>query len=173
MESERSRSFIASSYGVALLMFGVAGTDVISRILPLRVGDTAWRIGSVGIVALSVPTLVLALLIGGVTAWYLQHRVLLRVMAVACLAAAVVMVGVLPFFALDVLELRRLVQPEARPSFHFAMGRAALTVLLTALLLGWTGWAGWRASAAGSRSVPAREKAMSRSGSGMLVGRPG
>jgi hypothetical protein len=107
-------------------------------------GNTAWRIGAVGIISLSVPTLLLALLISSLTALYLQHRIFLRVLAVLSLAGAVALLGVLPFFGLALLEMRALVPAEGRRGFDVAMARAGITVLGAAAALGWLGYAGWK-----------------------------
>jgi hypothetical protein len=145
MDARGPRRLVSSAYLVAFTMAAVAVADMFARVLPARPGDITWRIGVVGIVSLSVPTLLLALLVTFLTAWYLDHRVLLRVLAVLSLASAVVMVGVLPFFGLDLLELRGLVAAEGQASFDLAMGRAALTILGAAATTGWMGYAGWRA----------------------------
>lgn len=156
-------------------MAAVAVADMLARTLPLRPGDTTWRIGTVGIISLSVPTLLLALLVALLTAAHLEHRVLLRVLAGLSLAAALVMAAMLPLFGLDLLELRRLVAAEGRPSFDHAMGRAALTITGAAVATGWMAYAGWRAGrkrpaadVAGGAGAAKKESAKERA---VVVGR--
>jgi hypothetical protein len=145
MEAERARRLVSTAYWVAFIMAAVALADVLGRVLPPRFGDTTWRLGTVGIATLSLPTLLLALLIASLTAWYLQHRLVLRGLAVLGMTGAVLLLAAVPFFALDLLELRSVVAPEARASFHVAMGRAGLTVLAAAAAAAWIAVAAWRA----------------------------
>lgn len=159
MESAQSRTLFSAGYVVAFLMATFALLDLFGRLFPLRAADTSWRIGAVGIVSLNMTTLLLALLVTCLTAYHLQHRRTLRTLSVLSLLAAFIAFLVLPLFALDVLELRRLVRADGKGTFDVAMGRAALTILLTACALAWIGVGSWKAtvvrSARKSTAVPA------------------
>lgn len=170
MAADRSRPLVASAYGVAVLMLAVAAADVLGRILPLRLDQAPWRLGVVGVVTLSLPTMLLAVLVAALAAWRLEHRRVLRTIAILAAASSVLLVLVLPFFALDVIELRRLVQPDGRASFHATMARAALTVLAAAAVAAWVAFAAWKA--AGRRpAAEGRSRGMrsSRTPDGELV----
>jgi MFS family permease len=169
MQMERARPLIASAYVVAFIMAAIAVADILGRLLPTQMGETAWRIGAVGIITLSVPTLLLALLITSLTAWYLEHRIFLRVVAVLSLVGAVALLGVLPFFAVDLLEMRGLVPAEGRRGFDMAMARAGLTVLGAAAALGWMSYAGWKATR--KRTAEVRAEARKQQ-AGVLVSQP-
>lgn len=149
MDRERSRMLIAAGYLVGSVAGVLSLFDLLLKLLPFRFGDTSWRIGSVGLVTLSVPALLISLLVICVTAVLLDHRRTLRAFSILSIGAATVMIAVLPLFVLDFLELRRLVRPEALGTFDLTMVRAAAAVLLTSGVLGWIGVGAWKAT--GSR----------------------
>jgi hypothetical protein len=169
MQTDRARPLIASAYVVAFIMAAIAYADILGRLLPTQAGQTAWRNGAVGIISLSVPTLLLALLITSLTAWYLQHRIFLRVLSALSVVGPVALFGVLPFFALDLLEMRRLVPAEGRRSFDMAMARAGLTVLSAAAALGWLSYTGWKATRKRTAEVRAEAKKQQAS---VLISQP-
>lgn len=172
MTSERARVLYSASYGVAFVMLATAVADVVGRILPLRLGIPAWRIGSLGVVTLQVPTLLLALLLASLAAWHLQHRLVLGLLSGISLAVSLVFVVVLPYFFLDLLELRGSLDVEALAGFDMGMGRAALTIILAAVVSGWMGYAAWlgaRRQREGFRSKE-REKDRDKGRGAMLVG---
>jgi MFS family permease len=158
MQTDRARPLVSSAYLVAFIMAAIAVADILGRLLPAQTGETAWRIGAVGIISLSIPTLLLALLITSLTAWYLQHRVFLRVLAVLSVVGVVALLAVLPFFALDLLEMRRLVPAEGRTGFDTAMARAGMTVLSGAAALGWLSYTGWKAARKGTGEARAEAR---------------
>jgi hypothetical protein len=169
MQTDRVRPLIATAYMVAFIMAAVAVADVLGRLVPPQMGETAWRIGAVGIISLSVPTFLLALLITSLAAWYLGHRLLLRVLAGVSLIGAVALLGVLPFFALDLIEMRGLVPAEGRRGFDLAMARAGLTVLGAAAALVWLSYAGWNATRRRTAEVRAEAK---KQQAGVLISQP-
>jgi hypothetical protein len=169
MEVDRARPLISSAYVVAFIMAAIAAADVLGRLLPTQLGETAWRIGAVGIISLSVPTLLLALLISSLAALYLKHRTFLRVLAVLSLVGAVALLGVLPFFGMDLLEMRELVPAEGRRGFDTAMARAGITVLGAAAAMGWLSYAGWKATR--TRTAEVRAEARKQQ-AGVLISQP-
>jgi hypothetical protein len=147
MPTDRSRTLIAAGYAVGTILCSTALFDLVLKLRPFRSAEVTWRIGAVGTTTIQLGTLLLALLIFCVTASLLEHRWLLRALSVLALCAAATSLAILPLFSLDVLQLRNLVRPEAKATLDLTMGRAALTVLLSAMALAWIGVGAWRAAA--------------------------
>ncbi len=101
-------------FGFALIL--TAAIDLLTTVWPLRPGQMTWRYGFLGLSAgyLQTPTLGLMLIIG---ASIVDRRpVVLRVTAGICLATAVILIGVMGIFALDVVQVRGLRPEEAQRS---------------------------------------------------------
>jgi hypothetical protein len=144
MNRETSRMLFSSGYAVAFILLSLSISDIVMRLLPFRAGDTAWRIGAVGTVSTLVATWLLGLLIIFVTAAWLEHRMVLRALSVVSMVAAVATILVLPFFALDTLELRRAIRPDTMLPYDVTMIRASLGIVMTAGALAWMSVGGWR-----------------------------
>ncbi len=153
MDPQKSRSLISSGYIVATLWAIFSLIDLVVRLYPVRFSATTWRVGAVGLGSLSLATLLLALFILCVTASLLQHRRVLRTLSVLSVVAGVALASLLPLFLLDVIELRRLVPPEARLPFDWGMGRAAVMLLLSSGAFLWIGRSGWKATVVGRKSA--------------------
>jgi hypothetical protein len=146
MEIGASRRLFASGYLVAFVMGTVTFYDLFMRLRPFRPGDPTWRLGSVGTVSLNLPTILLALMIVALTAGVLRHVRALQAIVVLSILGSIAVLAALPFFALDVLQLRNLVQPDALTTVDLTMGRAVLTLLLTVVALAWMGSGSWRSA---------------------------
>jgi hypothetical protein len=165
MNIEKSRPLIASGYFIAAFVIVTASSDLLMRLLPLRAGETSWRMGAVGLASGTAPTLLTGLFIAVVTALVLGHRWVMRSFAVASVVAAVAILVVVPFFALDILEMRALVRPEGKTAYDMTVVRAVLALVFTAAALVWMGVAGWKSTAARHRERKGGEAA----GTGLLV----
>jgi hypothetical protein len=160
MNTEKPRLLISSGYVVALMILVFSVSDVVMRMLPLRGGDTAWRIGAVGTVSGNIATWLLALLMISLTAFFMEHRRVLRTVAVFCVIGAVVTMLVVPFFLLDVLQLRRAIRSDTLLPFDVTMLRATLAIICTSAALLWMGIGGWKSTAAPRRKADASPAAM-------------
>jgi hypothetical protein len=99
-------------FGCALIL--TAAIDLLSTAWPLRPGEMTWRYGFFGLSAgyLQTPTLGLMLIMG---ASIVERRPLvLRITAGIFLATAVILIGVMGIFALDVVQVRGLRPEEAQ-----------------------------------------------------------
>ncbi len=99
-------------FGFALMMH--AAIDLFSTVWPMRPTELAWRYGFLGLAAgyLQTPTLGL-LLIGGTAIWE-GRRVVVRGTGLGFLVCALILLGVIGIFGLDVLAMRDLRPPEAQ-----------------------------------------------------------
>lgn len=128
-----------AAYLVALAVLGPFLTPQIGIWDPIggvSVGSLSWRFGFQGLIYSSLFYLLLALLLGALTAGYFGHRRALFGLGIASIILAVLLAAGLPFFALDTLQLRKTLNPEAfQPYKTAAMKGAALAVLAVPIFL--------------------------------------
>jgi hypothetical protein len=103
-----------AAYVLALSMILGPLVDLITTVLPARLGDVTWRYGFAGLAAgyLLTPLLGLALAIG-VALWQEDLR-LLRALGILALVAAGGLIPMLGMWGLDVLAVREMRDPDAR-----------------------------------------------------------
>lgn len=99
-------------FGLALIL--TAAIDLFTTVWPMRPGEMTWRYGFLGLAAgyLQTPTLGLMLIMGA--AVIDRSAGLLRATAGVCLLTAVVLLGVMGIFGLDVIQVRGIRPEEAR-----------------------------------------------------------
>ncbi len=115
--------------------------------LPPRLGDVRWRFGGVGVLfntALLPPLIGLTLIV--FAAMHLEHRRVARVVSILALVRAAVLVLLMPFFMLDYLQLRKLVNPQALRAFDLTTLKATLTGLVMVAIAIAVGMAGLRST---------------------------
>ncbi len=157
--SERADALIAPAYFVAFLLVATPAMDFVTSILPLRFGDIEWRFASVGLLSGFLLTPLLGVILAMGVAAYAEHMLLQRVLAILNLVAGVVFAILFAFFVLDILQLRSVVQAEAKPAFESAASKAIvkhLSFVAAALVMGWRGM---RASAKNDMASPHRPRA--------------
>ena len=99
-------------FGFALILH--AKIDLFTTVWPMRPGELAWRYGFLGLSAGYLQTPTLGLLLIGATGYWQDNALVVRLTGVAYLASALVLLGVLGIFGLDVLAMRDLRPPEAQ-----------------------------------------------------------
>jgi hypothetical protein len=101
-------------FGFALIL--TAAIDLMTTVWPLRPGELTWRYGFLGLAAgyMQTPTLGLLFIMGA--AALDDSPMILRLGALVCLLTALVLIGVMGMFGLDVLQMRGLRPEEARAS---------------------------------------------------------
>lgn len=153
------KDFAWPTYFVGFLMFATPALDFLTNVWPFRVGDVQWRYGAAGIFAGFLLTPVFGILFALGAAVVLKHRMVIRVLSVLNLVAAVLLLVLIVFFALDVVQVRSTIPDdavaEARSMFRIGAVKAAIKFGTVALALAWLGISGIRASRrreSGSRS---------------------
>jgi hypothetical protein len=139
-------ALIGPLYLIALLLIGTPLMDFVSSVLPLRPGELQWRFASVGLLSgfLLTPLLGIVLALG--VAIYADHARFIRLLSAFNVGVAVLFVIVLGAFALDILQLRSVVQAEAKAAFEAAAVKAVVKHGCFIVALGWLGIRGFRAS---------------------------
>ncbi len=151
----KSRYLIATGYWLALLLLVLPLLERVVPLLPLQPFALRWRVQALGSLSqtLLLPLLGAALAVG--TAALLQHRRIVRTLAVLAYAGTLVLAGTALLFVLDLVQYRASIRPDLDKYY-----RAAAVTYVTCYVLGigflfWLGAVSWRA-ARRSRHVGAR-----------------
>jgi hypothetical protein len=151
---ENRRPFLLALYPVGVMLILATVLEPALRVWPLRPTDIGWRFGAVGLAANTLAGVVFGLAWMLFVAVLLEHRTVLRTLAVISLLMGVMSLGVLGLFTLDFLQIRDSVRPELQAGFTRAAVQAVLLTIVsaaTALVLGIGGWRSLR-SHSGSRA---------------------
>lgn len=155
-----NRPLITVVYTVAALMIVVPLLEVVLSVWPLRYGQTSWRFGSIGLMsqALMTPLLGMVLLVG--TAVALGHRRTLLAISVFTLLIALILLVIVPTFALDAIQMRAQVRPTAHRAFDFSALLASIKLSLTLAITLLVAVGAWKAQRQMARRTPGSEADM-------------
>jgi hypothetical protein len=148
--SDRRRYLIGPAYFIAVLLILFAYLDFLLSVWPLKLGDPRWRFGTIGVISSYSGWILLGFLLLFWFAAIAGHRLILKLLAVACLLEAMALLLATMAFPLDVLQLRREVPPDDMWTFQAAAGRAVLKNLACILAFGWMAIAAFK----GARPEP-------------------
>ena len=162
-QGDALRSLGPATYFAGVLMVGLTLADVVATIWPLQFGEIQWRYGAWGLLSGFLLTPVFGLFMLAAAGVILGHVRVLKALWWVNLALALVLVAGCVMFALDVLQLRGAVPPEAKLRFDVGAVKAVVKHLLVAVGLFWLGWACRR----GASDAAVRRRSGS---SGVLVG---
>lgn len=162
-----ARPWLLGLYGLGALLVAQPLLEVISAAWPLRFGEVGWRFGVIGSFLQLVTTFVVGIAVIMLAAYLLRHRLVVRAVGVAALVAVGLFILAAAGFALDYIQLRRMVRPDLVQSFDMTSMRAGLTTLLSIVALAVLGYTGIMVS-----RVPAARRVTRReAGEGLIVGR--
>jgi hypothetical protein len=130
----RIRSLAVPAYLMAALLVLFPLGDTLLTVWPLRLGTVSWRFGAVGIFSRAMMTPLLGLLLALAVAALAKHSRARRGIALLAGLQALVLLIVIPLFALDTLQMRSQVRPEALAGVDVASTIAATKLLLTAVV---------------------------------------
>jgi hypothetical protein len=105
---------VAGLYVFAAMLVVLPLTDLFSTAWPPRLTDLSWRYGFMGLAAGYLQTPLLGLVIALAVGYWLGHAGVLRVLGVASVLLAVVLLGVMALWPMDVMQIRALREPEAQ-----------------------------------------------------------
>lgn len=163
MLSARAQSVVTAVLFVLVVVALSPLADVVVPALPLATGEVRWRFQTYGTLLAALPQLALLLAAISAVGIITGSRQAVRGAAIAAIFLAVVALVLLPFFALDFLEMRRLVTLDRKHTFDMATMKTGLFGGFFVLALGYLGWMGWPASV--------NEKSTERKqGEGLVVG---
>jgi len=136
--------------------------DILTTALPLRADDVQWRFQAEGLVLNAAPQWALILLLAIAVGLYGERLGALKAVAILCLALALILAVLLPFFALDFLTVRHLQAQSRLPAFQRAGVKLAG---IGALIVPGLVWIGLRALAASTLRIRRDEPT-----GGLLIG---
>ncbi len=145
-------------YAVALLLIIVPLADITLRSFATEIGSLQWRFGMVGLLFGNLGTVVLGLGLLGFFAAILGHRGVLRTVGLVAVILAVVLFALMVLFALDAIQMRRLVAVAMKRSILVSSAGAAISASLGMIALLAIGRSALLASRA-DRSADRRTKA--------------
>ena len=141
----RDYSMLAKpAYLLAGLLIVIPMMDLVTNILPARLGDPQWRYGSLGLFAGFSLTPLLGLLVLAGAAVALDHARMLWIAGIASMVIGVLLVLSLGLFVLDVLQIRGNVNPDLMRTFDIGAAKAVVKIVGVAGSMLWMGWASWR-----------------------------
>jgi hypothetical protein len=162
-----ARPWLLGLYGLGALLVVQPPLEVISAAWPLRFGEVGWRFGVIGSFQQLATTFVVGVGLIMLAAYLLRHRLVVRAAAVAALVVVVLFVLGAAGFALDYVQLRRMVRPELVHGFDMTSMRAGVSALLSIVALAVLGYTGMLVS----RLPAARRVTRREAGEGLIVGR--
>ncbi|MDH3497185.1 MAG: hypothetical protein OER21_10500 [Gemmatimonadota bacterium] len=139
-------------YLFALLLVVFPLGDLLVNVWPPRVGELQWRYGSIGLLSGFWLTPLFGVALGAICASVLEHRRVLRTLAVLSLIAVFVMSGLVVLFTLDWLQVRPTIPAEGKASMDVGSLKALVKHGVVAVLFVWFGVAGWQTSRPDGRS---------------------
>jgi hypothetical protein len=168
--SPRLRPWLFGLYALAALLFLQPFIEAFSATWPPRTAELGWRFAVTGILYTMLPTVLFALLIAAVAAFFLGHRTGLRVVGVIALILGVVVTLLTASFVLDALQLRRIVRTEAKGGYDLAGIKAVVTALIAIASCAALGVGAFRATQRSGAPGPSRRRA---AGEGIVIGQRG
>ena len=148
MKGKRPLTFAA--YTMVFFIGTAPLLEKVISVLPGRLGNTAWRYGTVGVIseALTLPLLALALGVG--LALILKHRRTMRVLASLAWLGALVSAIVVPLFGLDAVQLRNALNEDVLLAFDVATATAVFKMSAAVVLSSMIAVGGWRSTIGGA-----------------------
>lgn len=140
------RFLVASCYGVLILMFVTPFAETFLSILPIRISEVNWRFGVFGLFsrALMTPLLALAAMCG--LAYVRGHRGTLRFLGGIAALLVVILVLSIGMFALDAVQARAQVSPQAMSSFDVAATLAVGKIVFSSVILTLMAIGAWKSA---------------------------
>lgn len=151
---ETASRYAKALYGVTLLLVLVPLADVAIRSMTGEFGSLQWRFGLVGILFGNLGTVVLGLGLAGLIAALVGNRGTLRGVGFFAILLAVVLVALMALFALDALQMRRLVVAAVKRQVLLSSAGAAASAGMAVIALGMIG----RGALVASRSARTPER---------------
>lgn len=162
--SARAQALIPALIALLVVVTLSPFADVIVPRMPLQLGDPQPRFALFGLLLASAPQVTLLLVVMAAVGLYGGYRLGVRIAAIFAIVTAIVYALLVPFFGLDFLQVRRLVNVEAKSAFDLAaMKTGAFAALMVPLLL----WCGWLALQASKKDETATKRTK---GQGLVVG---
>jgi hypothetical protein len=127
--------------------------ELIQATSPFRPSDAIWRVGAMGLLARSLVTPILALVIAYGAAVILEQPRVLRTLTIVAGAVGAAMGVGLILYALDALQVRTQITPQARATVQLGFLLSLVKFGVGLAFLGSLAVSAWRTAAALTRSA--------------------
>ncbi|MES2304375.1 MAG: hypothetical protein V4558_02670 [Gemmatimonadota bacterium] len=162
--SARAQALIPALVTILVVAALSPFADVILPRMPLQLGEVQPRFQIYGLLLAAGPQVAMLLAVIAAIALFGGYRIGVRIAALFALVMAVLFAFLVPFFALDFLQVRRQVNQEMIKGFDMASMKTGAMGFLLALLLAWAGWLALKAS------VKEEGSGRKQKGDGLIVG---
>jgi hypothetical protein len=149
-----NRPLLAAAYLVAALMIVMPMLEVGLSVWPVRAGQTSWRFGTVGLLSQAVMTPLLGILLLTGLALALGQRRLLLVTSILTAVLGLKLLAIVPLFALDAIQMRVQVRPDAHRAFDLSALLAAIKLMAVLVVSILVAVGTWKARKQLRRAVP-------------------
>lgn len=149
------QKFAVSIYLVALLCMLAPPLDLAFSLPSIDVSNVRWRFGAIGLVTGAAVLPLVGLLLALITAVASGHRWMYRIFAGLGVLGALLLTAALGLFALDSLQVRGSVTPNALRRFDLTVAKAAITQVAQIVILGVVLWTSMRAARRSGRVAKA------------------
>lgn len=145
--SSRVQSLMLPLVAVLTLVALSVLVDILAVRLPPHFGQTQWRFQTINLFLSAGPQLSLVLAIIASVGIFGGHRWAVRGAAIGAVVLAVLLIGLMPLFGLDMLEIRRQVPLDNKHTFDLVTLKTGAFSVMFAAVNFWAGRLGIRASA--------------------------
>jgi hypothetical protein len=135
------RKISGALYLTSALLVLVPLVDFLSSIVPYLPASAKWRFASSSLFSGFVLTPLLGIALAIMVAGLMQHRLVLRWVAILSFLGALALIAIAALLALDVIELRATADAEVKMAIVMSGGRAIFKNLLMAGSLAYIGLA--------------------------------
>lgn len=116
------------AYLTALVLIVFPTVDMAMTVYPPNYGGVAWRFAAIGLFSGGLATPFLGVLLALATATALRHRRMIGVVGAITALFGVLLIPMLPIFALDALQMQSQLRPDVAPRFQATWVMALLKV---------------------------------------------
>ena len=134
-DGRNGRALGFALYAVCGLFLVSPALDLMAAVLPAKIGNIQWRFGLMVNVSPTIMTGAISLAMFAVLGLMFAHRRVLQSVGAISLVLALVYVGMMGVFALDLLQLRKAVPPDRQTAFMITSGKCMLQVMAGSVAL--------------------------------------
>ncbi len=172
-EGRNGRALAWALYSVCALFLVSPALDLLAAITPPHPGNIQWRFGLMISVAPTIMTGVISLAMFAVLGVLFGHKSVLQSVGVVTLLLAVMYIGMIGIFAMDLLQLRRAVPADRQMQFWITSAKCLAQIFTGAFALGLLGLGSIRVTRQKAGAGSASLEGTSRSrGPQILASRP-
>jgi len=154
------RRFAVPSYIATFSLMLFPLLDQLMQLVPTaKLHDPRWRFGAVGLLSNIFVLPVFSLMVVLFLTSFYEDRVFERIVSLLAVVAAVVLLVLTGLFALDSIQVRAQMRPQAMSSWAVATSTAILKLVVAVVVTGWFGLRGIRSAGRSPVATESRVRA--------------